>query len=76
MTMLVNCVPLQLSLTQTFYKFFKMKRIKRSGKMSKKWVWNLKKITMDMNMCRNHTQDHQLYTSEITFFTITHDWNM
>ena len=44
--------------------------------MNKKWVWNLKKITMDMNMCRNHTQDHQLYTSEITFFTITHDWNM
>ena len=67
MTMLVNCVPLHLSLTQTFYKFFKMKRTKRSRKMSKKWIWNLKKINMDESMCRTHTQDHQLYTSRKLF---------
>ena len=26
--------------------------------MSKKWIWNLKKINMDESMCRTHTQDH------------------
>ena len=76
MIMLVNCVMLHLSLTQTFNKFFKIKRIKKSMKMSKQWIWNLKKINMDESICCTHTQHHQLYNSGITFFTITHAWNM
>ena len=74
--MLVNCVMLHLSLTQTFNKFFKIKRIKKSMKMSKQWIWNLKKINMDESICCTHTQHHQLYNSGITFLTITHAWNM
>ena len=76
MTILVNCVLLHLSLTQTFYKFFMMKRITKSRKTSKKWIRNLKKINIDESMCHTHTQDHQLYTFGIAFFTTKHAWNM
>ena len=44
--------------------------------MSKKWIWNLKRMNMEESMCHTHRRDHQLYTSGITFFTITHAWNM
>lgn len=70
--MLVNCIITPI----TDADFFMMKRIKRSRKMSKKWIWNLKEINMDKSMCHFHTEDHQFYTFRITFYTITYAWNM
>ena len=42
--MLVNCIITPI----TNADFFMMKRIKRSRKMSKKWIWNLKEINIEI----------------------------